>query len=489
MRYGTRVLLIFVLLLTVSESISYFVLKNSGNTVITKQMEKRAVSIAAAAAAAIDPEKLKLVRARQDENRPEYEELSNQLKEVRDAVRTGGTYIGYLYTFHQSAQNPEIFLFGVDPEEEFNLKSYPGDIMHGVTARDIPVNRPHVHPSFRTDEWGTWLIGRYPVRDANGDFVAYVAADIRKSDVEEAQSAAHIYALYEIGFQSVFALIAALILSRRLSSTLSKLQGAIHEIDEGKFSIDIPVKSNDEFSEIARSLESMAKGLEERALVKTAFARYVSQHIADSILGSGMQPSVQGERRRVTVLFSDVRGFTTISEKLTPEQIVLILNAYFEKMVDVIFRHKGTLDKFLGDGLMAIFGAPLEDQFQEANAIKAAIDMRRELGELNRMVQEEHGLELAIGIGINSGPAIVGNIGSSQRMEYTAIGDTVNLASRLEAKTKETESNIIISEHTYHSVRGVFPFEFTRLGAVSVRGREDEVTIYSIPENADYNKE
>jgi adenylate cyclase len=190
---------------------------------------------------------------------------------------------------------------------------------------------------------------------------------------------------------------------------------------------------------------------------------------------NGMQ--ISGDRRRISVLFCDIRGFSTISENLPPETTVKFLNDYFETMVDVVFRNQGTLDKFIGDGIMVIFGAPQDDPYQEEHALRAAIEMQQELEALRKKWGPQ-GIELRIGIGIHSGPAVVGNIGSSRRMEYTAIGDTVNVASRLEAATKELGVGILVSEYTYHAARG--SFRFREIGAMHVRGRSEAVRTYAV---------
>jgi adenylate cyclase len=159
--------------------------------------------------------------------------------------------------------------------------------------------------------------------------------------------------------------------------------------------------------------------------------------------------------------------------------VVLLLNEYFERMVEVVFRNHGMLDKFIGDGMMVIFGAPEDDPYQEEHALNAAIEMQSELRSLAERWKLE-GVNLRIGIGINSGPAIVGNIGSTRRMEYTAIGDTVNLASRLESATKEIGVGILISEYTYNALRG--SFRFRNMGSILVKGRAEPVLTYSVEE-------
>jgi adenylate cyclase len=147
-------------------------------------------------------------------------------------------------------------------------------------------------------------------------------------------------------------------------------------------------------------------------------------------------------------------------------------------MVAVVFRNQGTLGKFIGDGLMVFFGAPMEDPFQEEHAVTAALEMQRELRKLNAKWQSDGRPAVRIGIGINSGNAVVGNIGATERLEYTAIGDTVNLASRIETATREINADILVSEYTYDAVRGLFPME--RIGPINVKRRADPVVVYSV---------
>jgi adenylate cyclase len=163
---------------------------------------------------------------------------------------------------------------------------------------------------------------------------------------------------------------------------------------------------------------------------------------------------------------------------MRPEAVVSLLGEYFERMVEVVLRYQGTIDKFLGDGMMVIFGAPLDDPYQEEHAVSAAIEMQKELGALNKRWETEGRTAVRMGIGINSGAAVVGNIGSDQRMEYTAIGDTVNLASRLESASKELGVDIVVSEHTYDAVRPLFSWK--SVGDLTVRGRTEAVRVYSL---------
>jgi adenylate cyclase len=224
----------------------------------------------------------------------------------------------------------------------------------------------------------------------------------------------------------------------------------------------------------------MAAGLRERDTIKRAFSGYISRQVLDSIVSKGELSALKGERRRITVMFSDIRGFTTMAEGMRPEEVVELLSEFFDHMVEVILRHEGTIDKFLGDGMMVIFGAPLDDPYQEEHAVKAAVEMQQELRKLCHKCETEGRGSIHMGIGINSGAAVVGNIGSEEHMEYTAIGDTVNLAARLESTSKELGLEIVVSEHTYHAVRPLFRWKFA--GEVVVRGRTEPVRAYALEE-------
>jgi len=216
----------------------------------------------------------------------------------------------------------------------------------------------------------------------------------------------------------------------------------------------------------------------EKRRMKRLFGQYVSKDVYAELVANPGLARLGGHRRDMTVLFSDIRGFTTLSESGKPEDIVQTLNEYFTRMVDLVFLHKGTLDKFVGDMVMALFGAPLSDPQHADHAVEAALDMVAELGELNRKWKAEGRPELDIGIGINTGPMIAGNIGSDAIMSYTVIGDAVNLGSRLESLNKQYGTRIIISDATRQQLTGNYLFR--PLGDVVVKGKTKAVAIFEL---------
>jgi len=215
---------------------------------------------------------------------------------------------------------------------------------------------------------------------------------------------------------------------------------------------------------------------ERRERVKTMreFSRFVHPHVAQELVAHGGLAG-SGESRQITILFSDIRGFTTLCEKRTPQEIVALLNRYFTLQVDVVFRHGGTLDKFIGDCIMAFWGAPQDDPQHAKNAVAAALEMADVLQRFKRELGE-HDASFDVGIGIHSGDAVIGLIGSEQRREYTAIGDTVNLGSRIEGETKGV-SRILVSRDTKELCGDAFDFE--PHGFFKVKGREQEVELFA----------
>ena len=207
----------------------------------------------------------------------------------------------------------------------------------------------------------------------------------------------------------------------------------------------------------------------QRKWISNVLGKYVSDSVAKEIMEKGEDAlKLKGEKKVVTVLFADVRGFTSMSEKLQPEQVVEVLNRYLSKMTDIVFKHEGTLDKYVGDEIMATYNVPLNLKDHALKAVQTAIEMQK--------VARGMGEELKYGIGINTGDAIVGNIGSAKRLDYTVIGDSVNLGARLCGKAEPNQ--ILISESTYHLVKD--KIETKSIGEITVKGKEKPLRVYEI---------
>ena len=217
----------------------------------------------------------------------------------------------------------------------------------------------------------------------------------------------------------------------------------------------------------------------EKRMLKRAFQHYVPRAVVEDIVADPSRLRLGGDKRELTVLFSDIRGFTALSETMAPEDLVKLLNGYFTRMTGRVFAHRGSLDKYIGDAIMAVFGAPLPAPQHASLACRAALDMVAELETMQAEWRREGVPALDIGIGINTGPMIVGNMGSASRFNYTVLGDAVNLASRIESLNKAYGTNILLSEHTFERVRDEFP-NVREIDQVQVRGRTQPVRLYEL---------
>jgi len=216
----------------------------------------------------------------------------------------------------------------------------------------------------------------------------------------------------------------------------------------------------------------------EKRWLKKTFGQYLSPAVINEIMKNPDALSLGGKRLEMTVLFSDIRGFTTISEASTPEEIVALLNEYLTKMTEIVFKYEGTLDKFIGDAVMAFWNAPIPQKDHPIRAVMCAVEMIEELRKLQEKWRAEKKPVIDIGIGVNTGDMVVGNMGSIERMDYTIIGDNVNLGARLESLNKEYKTHIIISESTYGYVKDIV--DAKSLGAAKVKGKEKAVQIYKV---------
>jgi adenylate cyclase len=208
---------------------------------------------------------------------------------------------------------------------------------------------------------------------------------------------------------------------------------------------------------------------------RKALQQFFSPDVAAEVVRKG---GMTASRRLVTVLFSDIRGFTSLSERLEPEEVAAMLRDYLSEMTEVVFRHGGTVDKYIGDAIMALYNVPFEDPEHAIKAVRTGLEFQERTLTVSRQWEERLGVPIRNGIGINTGEAVVGTLGSKQRLEYTAIGDTINLGARLESITKDYQANMIISESTYELVKDHFITK--ELGEVTVKGKTKPVKIYTV---------
>jgi len=279
-----------------------------------------------------------------------------------------------------------------------------------------------------------------------------------------------------LGVFLVLAVGLSLFMAKSVSEPLAQFESVMEDVRRGDLDVSIPVVSNDEIGRTGEGFNRMVSEHKELDSIRDTFGRYLSKEVVDEILKSPGGVDLRGELRDITILVSDLRGFTRIAESLEPRQVLELINRYLEKMTDIVMKHGGTIDEFTGDGILVFFGAPRAMPDHCQRAVECALEMQAAMNNLNAENLNHNLPELHMGIGINTGQLIVGNIGSERRMKYGAVGSPINLAFRIEAQTARGE--ILVSPEVSAQIDGVVGIRGPK--EASLKGVDSPVTLYSV---------
>jgi adenylate cyclase len=363
----------------------------------------------------------------------------------------------------------------------YDASRYP-ELMAGVAGATV-------EPQPIADEWGFSLSGFAPIREVNGTTVGILGVDVDAARLEQAETRLLHIALAVYSGVLVLLVLGALGVARILRRPLSRIIAATDDIAANRLDARVGDLGHNEFGVLGRHFDLMAKGLEEREHIRRTFGRYVSDEVARKLLAEDKADGVFGEERVITVLFSDLRGYSTISEGLAPTDVLRIMNEYLELMNRVITSQGGCIIEYTGDGILAVFGAPDDLPDQATHATRSALAMRDSLEALNAFWDKKgtsaawksRGLDrLTARIGLHKGPVVAGSLGSSLRMKYTLLGDTVNIAARLERLNIELDSSILMSREVFDELPSDLRALATPRGDHRVKGRSKPVEVLSL---------
>lgn len=475
------------LLAVAATLISFFIYKST----LVDKYSQIAYGVGKQASSLIDPNRVEDY-LEDGERAKGYIETEDALKLIRDAVHD----IEYLYVYQIKEDGCHV-VFDLDTEEVEG--DNPGDVIPFDKSFEPMLPElfagHEVEPIISNDSFG-WLLTTYtPVLDDNGGCVCYVGTDINMS----------ILARNQIDFFSkmVFLFLGFVILIISVvvwfidynviypvnSITLRSSEFAYNESDSLADNIEkirrLDVHTGDEVENLYQAflkvtedtkgyVDQIVSNAEKMAQIHGTFGKIVDPKIRDYLLSDN--PELGGTDMNVTVLFCDIRGFTTLSEQLEPHQMVLLLNRYFTALEKPITDNRGIINKYIGDAIMAVFGVPLHSSTHAEDALKASLQMRVQLEKLNREFAQEGLPEIRFGIGLNSGKVLAGNVGTPNRLEYTVIGDTVNTASRIESLCKKYSTDLLMSQATVDMLPDSINIE--EVDETDVKGKANKIKIY-----------
>jgi adenylate cyclase len=449
-------------------------------------LQRRLRSTVSSLAAAIDADAVAALPATGRDWTPLHRALLQRFADVAQ----GDSDVDSIYLL-KPTQEPTRLRFVVDYVKR-GPKGKPGEI---YDAAKVPVmlegfSHPAVESKPVSDEFGTTLSGYAPVLSRAGRSVAVVGVDVDASRLAEIRRDVLRNIALSFGFAVLSLGAVAALVARNLRGPLSRIIEAATAISRGDLTTRVGLQRGDELGLMSQHIDLMADQLQDREFIRETFGRYLSTKIATEVLSQRAGITLGGEERVVTVLFSDIRGYSTISEQMSPAQVVAMLNLYLGAMNEIIDQHRGCVIEFVGDAILAVFGAPHYMADHSEQAVRCAIAMQQRQKELNAewrksgmaRTWEESGItELSTRIGIHSGPVVAGNLGSQTRMKYSVIGDSVNVAARLELLNKELGTDILISRDVYLQLPVDLMDGAVERGIHKVKGREHPVKVYAVP--------
>ncbi len=413
----------------------------------------------------VDVEGHEIVAHTGDASTAEFERLRSTLRRIQIESRI----LSPMYTLRRDGDQTRFVVMT-------NEKPYVGDVYElrpgvkasfeeGIHGREGPYDDSH----------GTWISAWAPIQASDGTTVAVLQADYDISTLlAELRARALRTGLFALTGTLVAFGIAALT-ARSIAKPVQAIALAARKMEQGDFTVRVPEDREDEVGSLARAVNSMARGLAERERLRDMFGKYMASQVMDDLL-AGHTLKLHGEEREVTVLISDIRGFTPLTEQLGASDVVSLLNEYFTLLVDVVMKEEGVIDKFMGDAMLCYFGAPVAQSDHRERAVRTGIAILEALSAWNSDRTARGEQPILTGIGIATGKVIVGNIGSPQRLEYTAIGDAVNLASRLCGKADAGQ--IVVSDQVYAAM--AHDTRFTEGGSISVKGFAQPVPVHRL---------
>ena len=415
-----------------------------------------------------------------------------------------GMQIDLIRRFRETAQADQEIrsIYLLRPGRQPNKLAFIADYeSHGTAgkagelydAADIPVMmqgfaKPTVEKEPVRDRFGLTLSGYAPVQASSGQSAAVLGVDVDARRIEQIRLRVLQSTLLVFVIAILLMALIALLVARVLQAPLSRLISATGAVARGDLTTRVELNRSDELGLMSSHFDIMVNQLQDREFIRETFGRYLSQQVANEVLSQRSGITLDGEERVVSVLFSDLCAYSSISEQMSPQQIVSLLNDYLGSMNEIVDRHGGCILEYVGDAVFAVFGAPYYRIDHAEQAARCAICMHESLVRLNQEWQrsgkaeawQRNGIEsIRMRIGIHAGQVIAGNLGSRSRMKYSVIGDTVNVASRLEGLNRDYGTDIIISRDVWQSLPIELAELFSDQGHVSVKGREQTVRIYA----------
>lgn len=448
-------------------------------------LQRRLIAIASSLAQTVDADAIKRVPLTNSVETDLHQELFRQFQTLAEKDAD----IESIYILRPSSVPTELYFF-IDYAKgakqatagQFYSAEETPILLKGF-AKTVVEDQPY------QDEYGITLSAYSPLITSSGEKIGIVGVDVKSTRLEAMRKDVLLVSGAILALALGIIALVSWVVARSIREPLVRLILGTGAVAQGNLDVRLRLRREDEFGLLGKYFDKMAEELKERQQIRDLFGRYLSEDVARSVLARNQNFELGGQEVMVTVLFCDLRDYTTISERLSPMQMVAMINEYLGVMNVIIDEHHGCVIEFLGDGILAVFGAPQAYPEHAEMAVRCAIAMRDALRQLNAQWEQEGMAErwkdmgishIECRIGLHTGPVVAGNLGSKTRMKYAVIGDTVNVAARLEALNKEYDTTILMSDEVITRLPNDLRERSEKVGITVVKGRQQTVVSFSI---------
>ncbi len=439
-----------------------------------------ALSVAVSAAAQVDGDLHETLRRAEDQDTPVYKQIEQELRTIRDANRRDDLSVKFIYTMRLVSTEPDKWIYVVDAEEEGDDKSPLGEEVtwEGQENDPLILGEASAEEKFIQDDYGNWLSACAPIRNSAGEIVAMLGVDIKAGDVVSQTNEIIVNSLLGLALALILAVLLSYFLVRKVCAPLDLVTSGIRKIGSGHLEFRVEGDRNDEFGEIYHAVNEMAQSLQERDALKGNLSRFVSQEVAGQLIESGDLPKKEGDRREITLLKCDIQNLHRFAEEQTPSKSLEIVNRYCREMVEIIFRHQGTVDRLGSDGVIAAFGALGKSKSHQTLAIKAAAELLEANQEMNSKLELSGDSRFKVKIAIHTGMATLGNVGCDHRVDFTVMGEAIDFVKKIEMLHGEYSTNVLISETTHSAASK--SFRFSEVGDFEPAPLRDMIRLFTL---------
>ena len=483
MQYRTKLVGALILVALFSSSAALLFEYKKIKSEVVDDFLSRTQNIATTLSELVDSARVRTFYESFQKNSPEYLSKEKDLRRALNTAHDSGILINSIYTVTPSKEHSKKMIVGFDVTTNLKAPSLMGTLWELNELYDLSshLDTSYAPHTIVTDHRGIWLSGFAPIKDSAGKYIATIGVTVCSRHLILILQQIIEYQIIGVFLSLIVAILGAYFLSRQMIIPLKALCAGVEEVSTGNFTHRIQIPAHDEFHILASAINKMSKGLSEKSRLKKGFTRYLTHEILSNVIREHAPLKIRGGTKKVTLIFVRFKNFPHIVEQFDPKDFFALFNETYLKFLSIVFRNSGSLEKLFSDQILIEFGIPLDDPDQEENALKTAVQIQEQLNLLNQLWQLDEEKKLEVHIGIHTGEAIVGTIGSTYRKGYTVMGEHVSIVRAVAQRCADEGLPLVMSERTADALKEITTLE--PLGSLHPKGRVEKINLFILKDH------